>query len=278
MKKLAFIILLLPGFILSQTISLLDIVHERKSEPFIEVSANQNGGQAIFNRTYRGGCVGSYDIKWTFSKDLSTLQPGESFNVTLMCISCQTPCGYKWGIADAGAANNVRSVEGFPDYKYNGNIGLKGTSGASSGVFDWSPAQLSNTYTFQYDPKKVSDYTAFYITIAGQRINYVFGQGSAPATGAINCHALLGLGKLVNSLMLGAHENYPWDWMDETIDYAMNHIYSIGCLSDSYLKSLKSRIYRAANTQSFYDEILSYSQKLETEVASSCKSCSSCTN
>ena len=242
----------------------------------MEVSANKNGGTAVFDRTYRSRCVGTYEIRWTFSKDLSLLQPGESFDVTLQCVRCSTPCGYKWGIADIMASNNVLKIPGYPGYTYNGNIGLAGKSGKSSGVFDWQPAQLSNTYTFTYQPKKSAPLTAIALTIAGHRIYYVFGEGTKPVSNGINCHTLLGLGKLVNSLELGAYEGYPWDWMDKTIDYALNHINASNCLSDAYLKGLKSRMQGAGDTNAFYAEIRSYSQKLESEVESSCSACSSC--
>ncbi|UJH68419.1 hypothetical protein [Allomuricauda sp. SCSIO 65647] len=276
MKKTIFL-LLCPLFLMGQSIGYIEVVHERKNDPYVELSANKNGGTAIFNRTYRTGCVGSYEIRWTFSKDLALLQPGETFDVTLQCVSCRTPCGYKWGIADVMASNNVLKIPGYQEYTYNGNIGLVGKSGSSSGVFDWQPAQLSNTYTFKYQPKKSAKYTAIAFTIVGHRVYYVFGEGSSPSAGGINCHTLLGLGKLVNSLELGAYEGYPWDWMDKTIDYALNHIKASSCLSDTYLRDLKSRMYRASDTRIFYAEIQTYSQKLESEVASSCSACSSCT-
>ena len=273
------LLLFLPTFIFSQSIGVVDIVHEKKNEPFIDVRADNRGGSAVFNRTYRAGCVGSYEIQWTFSKALNSLRPGESFNVTLLCKNCNTPCGYKWGIADVTAANNVLKIPGFSGYSYNGNIGFVSKTGRSSGVFDWQPVQRSNTYTFKYDPKKSSKYTAIAFTIAGHRVYYVFGEANGRSSGgAINCHTLLGLGKLVNSLELGAYEGYGWDWMDKTVDYALNHIKASNCLSDTYLKDLKTRLYMVRDTRTFYSEIQRYSQKLETEVASSCAACSSCTN
>ncbi|WP_299530503.1 hypothetical protein [Ulvibacterium sp.] len=271
------VILLWPIFSVGQSIGFIDVVHEKKNEPYIEVSANKNGGTAVFNRTYRSGCIGSYEIRWTFSKDLSLLQPGETFGVTLQCASCRTPCGYKWGIADVLGSNNVLKIPSYPEYTYNGNITLTSRSGGSSGVFDWQPSQLSNTYNFTYQPKKPAKLTAIAFSIAGHRIYYVFGEAKRPTSNSINCHSLLGLGKLVNSLELGAYEGYPWDWMDKTIDYALNHIAASNCLGNTYLKNLKSRMYQAGDTRVFYSEIQSYSRKLESEVASSCAACSSCT-
>lgn len=275
MKK-NLLILLWPIFSIGQSVGFIEVVHEKKNEPYIELSTNKNGGTAVFNRTYRSGCTGTYEIRWTFSKDLSLLQPGETFGVTLQCVSCRTPCGYKWGIADVMASNNVLKIPGYPEYTYNGNIGLVGKSGRSSGIFDWQPAQLSNTYTFTYQPKKSAKFTAIAFSIAGHSIYYIFGKATRPSPNGINCHTLLGLGKLVNSLELGAYEGYPWDWMDKTIDYALNHIAASNCLSNAYLKDLKSRMYGAGDTSLFYTEIRVYSQKLESEVASSCSACSSC--
>ncbi len=263
------------GFALNaQGTSLSDIVEKPSKEGFrATVKADQYGGSISFNRTYRSSsCVGSYYITWRFSKDISRLENGETFNVTLNCVNCKTPCGYKWGLANVFAANNVLSVPNFSNYKYNGNISLVSSSASSSGVNDWNPGQRTNTYTFKYSKKKNVPITAFRFTFAGHDVYYVFEEG-ATSGGSANCHALLGLGKLVYGLEIGAYEGYGWDWMDKTIGYALNHINASNCLSGSYLKDLKRRMYRAPNTNVFLDEIRSYSQKLETEAAA-CNCCS----
>jgi hypothetical protein len=275
-------ILTLVSFVLlisnlnAQTIRLQDIIQDSKNEINADVNADSRGGTIVFNRTYNSNCIGSYHIKWSFSKDISTLADGDEFTVTLSCVSCNTPCGYKWKIATVTGANNITSIGGLQSYQYNGNITLISTTAESFGVHDWYPGHLSHTYTFKYSNKKDVQQTAFVFTFAEFHIYYVFQKGAVQNIKGINCHTLLGLGKLIAALEIGAYEGYGWDWMDRTIDMALTHIVAIKCLSPVYLKDLKSRIYQAQNTNDFYAEIQSYSQSLETEVASSCRPCSAC--
>ncbi|MFD2726558.1 hypothetical protein [Hyunsoonleella rubra] len=275
MKTLVILIMgiLFFGFSLNaQVISLKDIFPQSSKDFRASVKADQYGGSIAFNRPYRTNCVGTYNINWKFSKDLSTLQDGERFDITITCTSCNTPCGYKWGIANVYAANNVTVLERYPNYVYNGNISQVSTTASSSGVHDWYPGHTSHTYTFVYSKKKNAPLTSFRFDFAGHKVFYVFQEG-AKVGGTVNCHALLGLGKLVYGLELGAYEGYGWDWMDKTIGYALNHIKASNCLSDSFLKDLKRRMYQAANTKVFLNEIRSYSQKLEIEAAA-CNCCS----
>ncbi len=261
-----------------QTINLQEVVQSSPNKINADVRADSRGGTVVFDRTYNSSCIGSYNIKWTFSKDLTSLREGDEFTVTLSCISCNTPCGYKWKIANVFSSGNITSIEGFPSYKYNGNIDLVSKTAGSFGVHDWYPGHTSHSYTFRYHEKKDVPLTAFFFTFAGHRVYYIFGKGAAPTTQAINCHTLLGLGKLVASLELGAFEGYGWDWMDRTIGFALTHIAATNCLSSTYLTGLKSRIYRAQDTKVFLTEIQNYSQSLETEVATSCSACSACRN
>ncbi len=260
----------------AQTISLVDVVPSSTNKQSATVKADQNGGTLTFSYNYAQGCTGSYQLKWSFSKDISTLQKDEKFDVYLDCVNCSTPCGYRKTWAKVGGANNITKIPGYT-YSYNGNISLKGTSAASFGVHSWYPGHRSHTYSMEASMLKSAKYTGFYITMGYHTVYYVYGEGTAPSSN-INCHTLLGLGKLVSNLEIGAYEGYGWDWMDKTIDFALNHIKASNCLSSSYLVDLKSRIYMAPNTKSFYGEISSYSQKLESEVATSCAACSSCPN
>ena len=261
-----------------QTINLQEVVQGSVNKNNAKVRADSKGGTVTFDRTYQSGCIGSYNIKWTFSKDLTSLREGDEFTVTLSCISCNTPCGFKWKIANVFSSNNVTKIEGFPSYKSNGNIIMISKTAGSYGVHDWNPGHTSHSYTFKYSQKKDVPLTAFKFVFAGHSVYYVFGKGSAPSVQATNCHTLLGLGKLVASLEIGALEGYGWDWMDRTIDFALNHIAATNCLSSTYLTGLKSRINKAQNTKVFYAEIQDYSQSLETEVATSCSACSACQN
>ncbi len=250
----------------SQSIQLLDVVQDKNNTVNAVVKADSKGGTVQFNRLYRSGCEGSYCIKWTFSKDISSLKDGDEFTVNLSCVNCNTPCGYKWTIATASGSNNALSINDYPDYAYNGNLNLVSTDAESFGIHDWYPGHTSHNYTFKYSEKKEAAMTSFFFTFADHRVYYVFQGGAVNDGQAINCHALLGLGKLVASLEIGAMEGYGWDWMDSTIGFALNHIEATTCLSSDYLTDLKDRMYKAPDTKIFYSEIQAYSASLETEV------------
>lgn len=256
----------------AQSLGLKDIIQQPAKDFTAYVKADQYGGSISFDRPYRTNCTGIYDITWSFDKDLSTLQNGEEFTITLSCKNCVTPCGYKWGIANVYAANNVLSIPGYSNYSNNGNIKQVSTTAGSSGVYDWAPGHLTHRYTFKYEKLKNTKMTSFTFDFAKHRVYYVFEEG-ASRSGATNCHALFGLGKLVSALEFGAYEGYGWDWMDKTIGYAIEHANASGCISKSYLLDLQKRMYRSSNTASFYDEISAYSRRLDSETAS-CNCCS----
>ncbi|MEC3905841.1 hypothetical protein VOI54_02300 [Tamlana sp. 2201CG12-4] len=272
-------ITLFTASISSQNIGLKDIVQKRSTEFNATVRADQYGGSIAFNRTYRTNCVGTYDISWKFNKNISQLQNGEQFTITITCRNCRTACGYKWSIANVYAANNVRSIDSYPNYTYNSNITQVSTTAASSGVHDWYPGHRSHTYTFVYNKKKNTPLTAFVFNFAKHKVYYVFEEGArSMGSKPVNCHTLFGLGKLVYGLELGAYEGYGWEWMNTTIGYALEHIEASNCLSNTYLTDLKRRIYNSANTKAFLNEIRSYSRKLESEIKSSCGCCATCKN
>ncbi len=257
----------------AQTISLVDVVPSSTNNQSATVRAGQNGGSLIFNYNYAWGCEGSYQLNWSFSKDISSLKKCQKFDIYINCANCSSPCGCRKTWAKVGGANNITKIPGYIMYTYNGNVSLISTTADSFGVHSWYPGHRSHSYTMQVTPKKKASSTGFYVSIG----YYIYGEGAVPSSN-VNCRTLLGAGKLVSHLELGAYEGYGWDWMDKTIDYALNHIKASNCLSNSYLINLKSRIFRAQNTRTFYDEIRSYSQKFETEVATSCSACSSCSN
>ena len=264
---------LLCNITVAQGIRFIDVVHQPSQEFQAQVRADKNGGSITFNRTYASGCNGTYNIQWSFSKDISTLQDGEEFTIYLKCINCQTPCGYKKTYANVASSSNVTSIPKYPSYAYNGNLELVSTTAGPFGVHGWYAGHTSHSYTFRYTKKKNVKHTAFVFLFAGHRVYYVFEEGTA-VSNTINCHSLLGLGKLVNGLELGAYQGYGWDWMDKTAGYALEHIKASNCLSSSYLTDLKSRLYFASDTRIFYNEIQSYSRRLEDEVATSCSCCS----
>lgn len=167
----------------AQSLRLLDIVQEPSPTTSVTANLSEQGGYISFNRTYRSGCVGGYKIKVTFSTPLSMLQPGETFQATLNCEDCSTPCGYKWRLVDLLAANNVTAIERFPNYVANENIELVSSSINSSGVNDWEPGMRTNIITLKYEPKKMVPLTAFQIVVAGDhKITFVFemGPGGSP--------------------------------------------------------------------------------------------------
>lgn len=80
------------------------------------------------------------------------------------------------------------------------------------------------------------------------------------------CLNLLGIGKLIGMLEMGAINNYDNNWMIGTIDYALSHISSSGCIDGTYLTNLKPRILRNSDNRQFYNEIHNYSLSLDSEV------------
>ncbi|WP_299552011.1 hypothetical protein [Seonamhaeicola sp.] len=282
MKSISLSLILLTlftGSVMAQSIGLKDIVQKRTNDFNATVRADHYGGSIAFNRTYRANCVGTYDITWKFNKSLYQIQNGEQFTITITCRNCRTACGYKWGIANVYAANNVRNISQYPNYTYNANITQVRTTAGASGVHDWYPGHRSHNYTFVYNKKKNAPLTAFVFNFAGHMVYYVFEEGvTGSRSGAVNCHTLFGLGKLVYGLELGAYEGYGWEWMNTTIGYALEHIKASNCLSSTYLTDLKRRIYGAPNTKLFLEEIKSYSRKLDSEINSSCGCCATCNN
>lgn len=257
----------------AQQISLIDIITvQANNQPKATVVADKMGGTIAFERTYQTGCTGKYYMQWKFSKDITTLKKGEKFSVTLTCLNCSTPCGFRKTSAFAGGANNIIKPVGKYNFTYNSNITVTKSTGT---IHPWNPADKSHTSELTAHMSKSVPNTAFYITMGSHFIYYVFSAGAAPST-AINCHTLLGLGKLIGSLELGAREGYGASWMVATIDFALNHINATNCLSSTYLLDLKRRIASATNTRVFENEIHNYSVSLETETTTSCPACGSC--
>jgi hypothetical protein len=279
MKLKLFCLVLLLGtttWLSAQTLTLYRTINQTHADEYPAiVNADSYGGAMSFNRNYAPGCQGSYEIQWRFSKNIATLNDGDTFSVEIECTNCSTPCGYRKTSATASGANNITGgVPGIPDYQYNGNITSTGSTGS---VHVWYDGHKKHTTTFKVAIKKTTPYTGFYISMGSHTVSYIY--TSAPvATGEINCHTLFGLGKLVSNLELGAWNGYGWDWMVETIDFALDHIEASNCLSSDYLVGLKSRITGAADTRSFYEEIQSYSLALNGEVETSCACCNTCRN
>jgi hypothetical protein len=153
-------------------------------------------------------------------------------------------------------------------------------SAVTPGIQPWNDI---NSATYEISAtfgKKQAKYTAFKIVAGPYDIVYVFGDPIQTGTDqVINCHTLLGLGKNLFSLEVGALNNYDiGSWMIPTIDNALTHIAAIGCLSPAYLTGLRSRMLSATNSRDFYGEILEYSQSVETETSTSCAPCGSCSN
>lgn len=118
--------------------------------------------------------------------------------------------------------------------------------------FDWRPVR----YIIQNDLlKKVTEQGGVLST--SNRL----GKNNSRA-----CPNLLGIGKLIGMLEMGAINNYDNNWMIGTIDYALSHISSSGCIDGTYLTNLKPRILRNSDNRQFYNEIHNYSLSLDSEV------------
>ena len=269
---LAFLVLCMPFSLLAQSISLAEIVTvPAKDRPDVIVKATSAGGTMQFNRDYREGCVGNYFIEWKFSKDISKLAKGEKFSVTLNCLNCTSPCGYNWTSATVGGANNITRAIGKYKFVYNSNIKVSSSTGAAH---NWSPENRIQKIKLTAHLNKKVPNTAFYITMGDHKVYYVYGEEKVK--GATNCLSLLGLGKLVGSLELGAREGYEAEWMVATIGFALNKIKATNCLRSTYLEGLKTRITGASDTRIYFTEIQQYGLDLEKETTFSCAACGSC--
>lgn len=176
-----FIFLLLIGTLPSnaQSLRFLDVVQKPSQDVAVDAQINERGGYISFDRAYRSGCIGAYKVKVTFSKSLNTLLPGETFQATLSCENCNTPCGYKWSIVELFGASSIRSIEQYPNYIYNENIEFVSSSNGSSGVADWQAGRQNNIITLKYNPKKEVPLTGIKIVAANyHEIFIVFATGS----------------------------------------------------------------------------------------------------
>ncbi len=275
MKRLYLLsLLLLPVFLSAQSYGLVDIVTVQSPDNPAQFSVDEKGGYMVFNVQYTSSCSGKYDLEWSFSKDISTLKKGDKFTVYLECVNCNTPCGYKWTSGSASGSNNILNDPGGYGMEYNSNLKMTSSTGS---VNSYSEGNLKHSFEFEAVMSKSTKFTAFYITMGGNYVYFIYEEGAtSSSSGPINCHSLLGLGKLVNALEFGAYEGYPPSWMLETIDYALDHVYATGCLSPSFLEELKISMSTASSSTGFYDSIVSYSRALDTETSTSCSSCNSC--
>ncbi len=268
---------LFSGLLNAQSVSLLKIF--LKSKPDVSaavVDADSKGGVMRFTRDYSSSCKTNYVLKWEFSKDLSTLNEGDEFEVTLTCLSCKSTCGKKWTSGSVSGSGNIFWPI-TPEYpsEYNGNIDAVVKGG---GVNGWDQGSYSTTSTLKYSVKKNVPHTAFYIMMGDHYVYYIYGQSAAPS-GPVNCHTLLGLGKNMFSLEYGALDNKDIStWMIPTIDNAINHVNATNCLSPAYLIDLRKRMVDADSSLPFYSEIQEYSAGLDEEILTSCPCCASCEN
>lgn len=162
----------LEGELLAQSIRFDTVLKVPTTEFNATIDATVNGGNISFNREYKTNCVGTYAIQWSFDKDISTLRNGEQFNLTITCANCNTPCGYKWKIANAHTSGLSEAL--VPGYIYNQNIKLLSTTAGPFGVHDWTPGHSSHTYTFIYEQKKQAPITSFMLDFGGFKLHYVF--------------------------------------------------------------------------------------------------------
>jgi hypothetical protein len=266
----------------SQSYFLNDIIYDHNDDKKATVNYTDKGGSISFDKTYTSSCTRSYTFTWVFSKAISELKNGEEFSVVVKCEDCPSPeqtCK-KWTRATVGGGNNILKLKGYDKIDYNSNIAVENTTAGSFGVNSWSSTNRSHTWTFKVNKKKEANYTVIYLRFGnsskGHNVYYVFSESDDDPQ-LINCHTLLGLGKNLFSLEIGALNGYSIEeWMIPTINAALNHIEASNCLSPDYLIDLKKRMEGESDSSQFYDEIQSYSLSVETEVATACSCCSQC--
>ncbi|MGB5435629.1 MAG: hypothetical protein WBM98_07050 [Maribacter sp.] len=291
MKKQFYIFVLLISIALganAQYYSLVDSFYEGSNgiNATTRAQVDTYGGTIVSDRIYSNDCAGDFHIKWSFSKDITTLKDGEEFVVYTKCDGCSSSCGFRRGaIAVAGSSGNITSIPGF-DYTYNGNMEVVASNTQSINSDDWNNGYSTASFTVKVKTKKNVKYTAFYLILGNHKVYYVFryddGSYSDPIPNPnpkkVDCLAFLGLGQSVNGLSMGAYEGYGYTWMLQAIDYAISHIEASNCMSSTYLKDLRNRINYAQNTKIFLDEIEAYRKSLYNEAAVYCAPCKQCSD
>lgn len=288
MKKQYLFFLYLSSFSLlltAQTYNLVDSFYEGSSgiEASTRVKVDQYGGTIVSDRIFTNDCAGDFHIKWSFSKDITSLRDGDEFIVYTYCDGCTSSCGFRSAIAVAGSAGNITSIPGF-NYAYNGNMEVVASNTKSFTSDDWYKGYSSASFTVRVKSYKTVKYTAFYLTIGNHKVYYVYEYGSSGYIKPIsktnsknlNCISLVSVGQLVGGLSIGAYEGYGYSWMVQAIDYALEHLEATNCMSTSYLKDLRRRINYAPNTKVFLNEIRAYEQSLYDEASKSCAACKRC--
>ncbi len=290
MKKQLFIFVLLSFIVLvanAQSYNLVDAFYEGSKgiNATTRAQVDKYGGTIVSDRVYSDDCAGDFHIKWSFSKDITTLKDGEEFVVYTKCDGCTSSCGFRSAIAVAGSSGNITSLPGF-NYTYNGNMEVVASNTQSINSNDWYSGYSTASFTVKVKIKKNVNYTAFYLVIGNHMVYYVFqyDEGSysdpipRPNPKKVDCLAFIGLGIAANGLTLGAYEGYGYIWMVQTIDYALSHIEASNCMSSTYLKDLRNRINYAPNTKIFLDEIEAYQKSLYNEASVYCAPCKQCSD
>jgi hypothetical protein len=140
MKRLPFFILcLVPIWLSAQNHWGLKSTIQGSGEGFKPASAQAGttGGSANFSVTFVNKCTETYTLKWDFSKDISTLKPGESFVCTLNpseANDCNPGRSANIGLSVAGTTLSPVVAEKFPGVKfYNGFSGDHSRTSARHG-------------------------------------------------------------------------------------------------------------------------------------------------
>ena len=271
----------------AQSYNLVDAFYEGSNgiNATTRVQVDKYGGTIVSDRIYSDDCGGDFHIKWSFSKDISTLEEGEEFVVYTKCDGCTSSCGFRSAIAVAGSSGNITSIPGF-NYTYNGNMEVVASNTNSFNSNDWYNGYSTASFTVKARTKKKVDYTAFYLIIGNHKVYYVFQYGESrysdpiprPNPKKVDCLAFIGLGQAVNGLSMGAYEGYGYTWMLQAIDIGISHIEASNCMSSTYLRDLRNRINYAQNTKIFLDEIEAYRKSLYDEAAQYCAPCKQCSD
>ena len=306
MKNLLFLFILFLAALISvkaqnALINLTSIEHghgnfsyyDTDLRPPISVQANQFGGNVETNLKLNNGCTEVYSFTWTFDRDISKIKVGQIVHGNLNASRIKGNCPNNTANITVSGSNNGSTLKSNP-LKGHGGIVVYGNRAVAAG-YDHEPR--TSKFSIEVTNSRPNN-TFFTVRIASTtdasnhdvfdyelRYNYSesisdFERSPDSSVGSktsssskSNCYALLGLGKLVNGLVIGAYEGYGAEWMIKTIDYALVHVKSTNCISPQYLTELRKRMVNSSNTNAFMNEISAYSRALEDEILG-CDCCS----
>lgn len=253
--------------------------------------ADLNGGTfQIRMPNTSGTCYGDYEFTWKFTEDISKLETGKEYPVTVKgrriggdCEKNTAKTYLKSGNASSSLLtkagiksdpatsikmiwNTTYIVDAFP-------VGDKNMLNAKVAVNGNPYAEFSSFglkfYFSSFPYSSTSKYCTFDVLYVYQKNKAIT---KSPA-GAVNCPVLYGLGVNIGIMEYGSLENAKSYFIAGFVDHALDHMKASGCIPASeiaYLEDLKIRMLKKETTKEFASEISLYRQRLTTIIEEGC--------